>query len=746
MHWQNLIRIALISSMLAACGGGGGGSSDGGVATDTTAAQSAGSSTSFASALNFDSPDSFANGRSYTTTRFSITVTGELNSVTIPGGYCPGTPPQNHTVRWTSEATGASDTIPVSIGCVVNNLFGKTSHGVASAFSADNIDLNLGENFILFETFDDGRKVGEDRILIIREDRTPPAISFSHPAPGTIEVPIDHPVMVQFSEAMDEASLTTDRFTVVDADDNPLHGALDYDPTHFTWTLQPDQPFSAGEQYSVTISAETLDAGGANPLQHAVSWSFVAGTTNDHQAPMHDRFWPGSTCDCAPVNSRILVSFDEPLLPASIHIGTLQVRDTFDQPVQGTTRYAGDYLEFLPDSPLSPGMAYTVNGDPGIQDLTTHIAGQSIAWTFVTDDRTPAGHWEEMERNNQAGPMTGHTSVWADPEALFWDGSVGTVFTPATGTWSALSSQGAPVARTDHSAVWTGDEMIVWGGRADGTPIASGARFNPLAADWTAMPAPAQAAYQATYGHIAMWTGSEMIIWGGMTSDDPDMVAVTDRGWRYDPVSDDWQAMTTTDAPAARHNAQAVWSGSQLLIWGGTDPEGNYLDSGARYDPATDTWLPITSINAPVSHGYAPRAAWTGTEMIVWNGGALDAEQRSNAGMREPTLHLYDPATDTWRTSNSGWEPLLFTRSLDGDVPQSANLHWIGDRLIAVGGWTFAGIWSYNPSTDAWQELNREGGRFGYRGAAEIWAGDRLINWGGVMSAFPTDTGKVFIP
>ena len=35
------------------------------------------------------------------------------------------------------------------------------------------------------------------------------------------------------------------------------------------------------------------------------------------------------------------------------------------------------------------------------------------------------------------------------------------------GTWDATSLSNAPSARWLHAAVWTGAEMIVWGGRAD---------------------------------------------------------------------------------------------------------------------------------------------------------------------------------------------------------------------------------------------------------------------------------------
>ena len=63
---------------------------------------------------------------------------------------------------------------------------------------------------------------------------------------------------------------------------------------------------------------------------------------------------------------------------------------------------------------------------------------------------------------------------------LFNDGGR---FDPATNTWIALSSAGAPRPRSGHVAVWTGTEMIVWGrqGASSATyeVLRDGARFDP---------------------------------------------------------------------------------------------------------------------------------------------------------------------------------------------------------------------------------------------------------------------------
>jgi hypothetical protein len=57
-----------------------------------------------------------------------------------------------------------------------------------------------------------------------------------------------------------------------------------------------------------------------------------------------------------------------------------------------------------------------------------------------------------------------------------------------TDTWVATTTTQAPVGRFEHSAVWTGSEMIVWGGfdYAGYSPLKSGGRYNPASNSWTA--------------------------------------------------------------------------------------------------------------------------------------------------------------------------------------------------------------------------------------------------------------------
>jgi hypothetical protein len=41
-------------------------------------------------------------------------------------------------------------------------------------------------------------------------------------------------------------------------------------------------------------------------------------------------------------------------------------------------------------------------------------------------------------------------------------------------------------------------------------------------------------------------------------------------GGRYNPATDSWTAITINNAPSARFFHTAVWSGNEMIVWGGT--------------------------------------------------------------------------------------------------------------------------------------------------------------------------------
>jgi hypothetical protein len=99
-----------------------------------------------------------------------------------------------------------------------------------------------------------------------------------------------------------------------------------------------------------------------------------------------------------------------------------------------------------------------------------------------------------------------------------------------------------------------------------------------------------------------------MIVWGGYDGDE------LNTGGRYKPGTDSWMATATTNAPVGRSSHTAVWTESEMIIWGGGS-----LNTGGRYNPGADSWMATTTINAPDGRNWHT-AVWTESEMIVWGG------------------------------------------------------------------------------------------------------------------------------
>jgi N-acetylneuraminic acid mutarotase len=196
-----------------------------------------------------------------------------------------------------------------------------------------------------------------------------------------------------------------------------------------------------------------------------------------------------------------------------------------------------------------------------------------------------------------------------------------------------------PSPRSGHTAVWTGKEMIIWGGYCYdglGYPMSScedlyylntGGRYDPETDTWK--PISTTNAPEGRNGHTAIWTGKEMIVWGGWGD--------SNTGGRYDPETDTWKPISTINTPQGRSGHTAVWTGKEMIIWGGEfwqpfiDGVFCYLNTGGRYDPATDTWK-LTSTKGAPSKRYGHVGIWTGKEMIVWGG--YDGNNYLNTGAR----------------------------------------------------------------------------------------------------------------
>jgi N-acetylneuraminic acid mutarotase len=263
--------------------------------------------------------------------------------------------------------------------------------------------------------------------------------------------------------------------------------------------------------------------------------------------------------------------------------------------------------------------------------------------------------WTSMSTANAPSGRELSTAVWTGTEMIVWGGvdgannalNTGGRYNPANDTWTQTSLANAPIARDNHTAVWTGSGMIVWGGiDAGGTRLDTGGIYNPATDTWTTISTTNAPKGRAT--HSAVWTGSEMIVWGGQTQENCNptcVLKITSTGGRYNPSSDTWTATDVSNAPAPRYGHTAVWTGSEMIVFGGRGSNG-VLNATGRYEPATDSWLPVSTSNEPAARENHT-AVWTGTQMIVWGGD--DGHNAMNTGGRyEPHSYHLQGGIDFW--------------------------------------------------------------------------------------------------
>ena len=65
--------------------------------------------------------------------------------------------------------------------------------------------------------------------------------------------------------------------------------------------------------------------------------------------------------------------------------------------------------------------------------------------------------------------------------------------------------------------------------------------------------------------------------------------------WDGGCIDDTWTATSGTNAPDAREYHAAVWTGSEMIVWGGEGALPSFKATGGRYNPITDTWTPTST-------------------------------------------------------------------------------------------------------------------------------------------------------
>jgi N-acetylneuraminic acid mutarotase len=255
--------------------------------------------------------------------------------------------------------------------------------------------------------------------------------------------------------------------------------------------------------------------------------------------------------------------------------------------------------------------------------------GAQIAWdgkellTFGVMNAAldPAtGRWRPLT----APPLPGASVVlWTGARVLIWGGGCcgdataeGATYNPASDRWTALPR--SPLAGRHAPGVWTGTQMVIVGGQTpDGDAFADAAAYNPATRSWRKLPPLPAPRYAATL----TWTGREVLVIGGKRS--PESMPYAD-GYAYNPATNRWRRLPAMESGRSRHTA--VWTGRHLIVWGGQTQRSPSADPlapphGLVLNPATGRWAALP--RAPIRARSGAVGIWTGTDMLVWGGAGI---------------------------------------------------------------------------------------------------------------------------
>ena len=337
---------------------------------------------------------------------------------------------------------------------------------------------------------------------------------------------------------------------------------------------------------------------------------------------------------------------------------------------------------------------------------------------------------------------------------------------PVTGRWAPMSP-GPLSSRTLATSAWTGDELLVWGGRVStrGRWFSDGAAYDPITDRWRML---AQSPLRARAAAAGVWTGRELIVWGGAGAagdrtgprgfvgpavETAQTTQAYADGAAYNPRTDRWRRLPPSPL-SPRRNAVMVWTGSEVVVWGGTAVgRTDHEPDGARYDPATDRWTPVTGGPLARLDNELVQAVSLDGRMLVWA-----------ANYTAAAAAAYDPARDAWAPLpgppvQPGTPPAMATVAGGVMAWGAASSPPAGARPLAARYTTATNRWitvsapPYAPSgaqqlaaADAMALAWQAGGGVAYDGvrdvwghlpqgpdlrpdALSVWTGDRLLVW-----------------
>jgi hypothetical protein len=291
--------------------------------------------------------------------------------------------------------------------------------------------------------------------------------------------------------------------------------------------------------------------------------------------------------------------------------------------------------------------------------------------------------------------------------------------------WQPLSTTNVPAPRERHAAAALGTKFVVTGGGTNviGAGTTTASAYDLATDTWASYPALGT----QRCAHEMVSTGAKLFTFGGLTD--------CSNGALIGPALEEstggaWAAVAPGSAPKTRYNFAMAWTGTEMMIYGGSDDATPANATGARLVPG-GAWVDASCPLSGCERGGYFTLFRDGPVMRVFGGGAY-----GNA----PAGLAYDLTSKTW----APWAVPAGTPGVTEMPPRHADdgrrIYFVKEPVNCTDPPT---LLVYDRKTTSWTTDTSAPPTGLLARGATAWVGSELVVWSGSCGGGGTDVGSI---
>jgi hypothetical protein len=206
-----------------------------------------------------------------------------------------------------------------------------------------------------------------------------PMVTSTNPINKATNITINSKISATFNVEMDPSTITNTTFTVQQGN-TTVAGVVGYTGTTATFT--PAANLAPNAIYTVTITTGIKDLFGNSISKNYVS-SFTTSALTDLIPPTVTLTDPADNATGVSLNHLIVVTFSEPMDPATINVLTFGIKQGSTD-ISGTVTSTGSSATFTSTSNLLPNKVYTGTITTGVKDMAGNALHNQFTFSFTS--------------------------------------------------------------------------------------------------------------------------------------------------------------------------------------------------------------------------------------------------------------------------------------------------------------------------------------------------------------------------